>query len=59
MTEDQIIAEVIAGVVAAVPGAGPWVGGAAVIGFLFGRGKMPGWAKAVLAKLAMKKARFK
>lgn len=55
MTEEQIIAEVVSSVVLAIPGSGPWVAGAAVVGFLFGKGKMPVWAKIALSKLARKK----
>lgn len=59
MGEDEIIAEIVSSVIVAIPGAGPWVAGAAVIGYLLGRGNMPLWAKAALKKLALKKARNK
>lgn len=59
MGEEEIIAEIVAGVVMAIPGSGPWVAGAAAIGWLVGRGKMPIWAKTLLTKLAVKKARNK
>ncbi|MGL5589094.1 MAG: hypothetical protein ACRDDI_13655 [Aeromonas veronii] len=55
--EEEVIAEIVSSVVVAIPGAGPWVAGAAVIGFFVGKGNLPLWAKAALKKLAIKKAR--
>ncbi|MGL4755201.1 MAG: hypothetical protein ACRCXB_22815 [Aeromonadaceae bacterium] len=57
--EEEVIAEIVSSVIVAIPGAGPWVAGAAVLGYLLGRGNMPLWAKAALKKLALKKARNK
>lgn len=57
MGEEEIIAEIVSGLVMAIPGSGPFVVVAAGIGYLLGRGRMPLWAKAALKKLALKKVR--